>query len=98
MFTHVRVTSDEMADVAQEVAHKLNKGQGSTTVAIPLRGFSCQGHSKGYLADHEADMTFIRVLKEKLNKKITVIEVDAHINDESFAQAVCSSLFQLLEK
>lgn len=92
MFTHVRVNSEEMEEVAQVVADKLNLGQGETTVAIPLRGFSHQGHKKGHLADHEADMRFVRVLKQKLRKGIPVIEVDAHINDELFAQTVCSLL------
>ena len=95
MFTHVRVNSVEMAEVAQVVADKLNLGQGSTVVAIPLRGFSHQGHEKGHLADHEADMKFVKVLKQKLRKGVPVIEVDAHINDESFAQTVCSLLLEL---
>jgi uncharacterized protein (UPF0261 family) len=66
-------------------------------VAIPLQGFSYQGHATGHLADSEADMTFVRVLKQRLNKDIPVIEVDAHINDHSFAEAVCSLLLQLIE-
>jgi uncharacterized protein (UPF0261 family) len=97
MFTHVRVISAEMKEVAQVVADKLNIGQGSTIVAIPLRGFSYQGHTSGHLADSEADMTFVRVLKQKLQKDIPVIEVDAHINDQSFAETVCSLLFELIE-
>jgi len=97
MFTHVRVISAEMEEVAQVVADKLNIGQGSTIVAVPLRGFSYQGHASGHLADSEADMSFVRVLKQKLQMDIPLIEVDAHINDHSFAQAVCSLLFQLIE-
>lgn len=98
MFTHVRVNGDKMEEVAQTVADKLNLGQGSTVVAIPLRGFSHQGHEEGHLADHEADMRFVRVLKQKLRKGIPVIEVNAHINDESFAQAVCSLLFEFFDR
>ena len=98
MFTHVRVSDHEMREVALTVADKLNMGKGSTVVAIPLKGFSFQGHAKGYLADHEADMTFVRILKEKLKDGILVIEVDAHVNDEVFAQTVCSLLIQLIDK
>ncbi len=97
MFTHVRVTSDEMKKVAEVVANKLNQGQGLKKVAIPLQGFSHQGHAQGQLADKAADMTFVRVLKKRLNQDISVIEVDAHINDEVFAEAVCSLLLELLE-
>jgi len=98
MFTHVRVNSREMKKVAKTVADKLNRGQDFTAVAIPLQGFSFQGHAKGRLADHEADMTFVRILKEKLKDGIPVIEVDAHLNDKVFAQTVCSLLFQLFKK
>ncbi len=97
MFTHVRVTSDEMKKVAEVVAEKLNQGQGLTTVAIPLQGFSHQGHAQGLLADHAADMSFVRVLKKRLKEDISVIEVDAHINDGLFAETVCSLLLQLIE-
>ena len=97
MFTHVRVTSDEMKKVAEVVAEKLNQGQGLTTVAIPLQGFSHQGHAHGQLADHATDMTFVRVLKKRLKQDISVIEVDAHINDALFAEAVCSLLLDLIE-
>lgn len=97
MFTHVRVNANEMKDVAEIVAHRLNIGQGKTIVAIPLQGFSYQGHARGQLADHEADMTFTRVLKKRLKKDIPVIEVDAHINDKSFAEVICSRLIQLID-
>jgi uncharacterized protein (UPF0261 family) len=97
MFTHVRVNAEEMIEVAEIVAHRLNIGLGSTIVAIPLQGFSHQGHAKGHLADHDADMTFIRVLKKRLKQDIPVIEVDAHINDRSFAEDICSRLIQLID-
>lgn len=96
MFTHVRVNSSEMEEVARVVAKKLNRGQGPAAVAIPLGGFSDQGRAGGHIADNDADMKFVKTLKNRLNKNISVVEVDAHINDESFARAVCSVLFQLL--
>ena len=97
MFTHVRVNSAEMEKVAREIAAKLNRGTGTTQVALPLRGFSFQGHEKGYLADHQADMSFVRMLKQQLLPAIPVIEVDAHINDESFAEVVCTLLLQMIK-
>ena len=96
MFTHVRVSSDEMKEVADLVADKLNMSTGNTIVAIPLHGFSFQGHAGGQLADQDSDMAFVRILKEKLRKDIAVVEVAAHINDRLFAQAVCSLLLELI--
>lgn len=96
MFTHVRVNSDEMEELARVVAERLNKGQGPTAVVIPLGGFSDQGRAGGHIADPDADRAFARTLKKTLRKDISIVEVDAHINDETFARTVCSALFQLL--
>lgn len=96
MFTHVRVTTEEMREVARFVAERLNRGKGPTAVAIPLGGFSDQGREGGHIGDHESDMAFVRTLKKSLKKSIRVVEVDAHVNDEAFAQTVCSTLFELL--
>ena len=96
MFTHVRVSAAEMEIVAQEIAEKLNPGAGTTQVVIPLQGFSFQGRANGHLADHEADMTFVRLLKQQLLPTIPVVEVDAHINDELFAEVVCRQLLQMI--
>ena len=98
MFTHVRVTAGEMEVTANLVADKLNMSKGLVTVAIPVRGFSHQGKEGGSLADHDSDMTLVRVMKQRLRKDIPVVEVDAHINDTEFAQAVCSLLFQLIDR
>ncbi len=97
MFTHVRVGSDEMKAVARLAAEKLNMSTGPVTVAIPLQGFSYQGHAGGELADGESDMTFVRILKQELKKDIPVIEVEAHVNDRLFAETVCSLLLQIID-
>jgi len=96
MFTHVRVTCEEMEEVARVVAEKLNRGKGPAAVVIPLRGFSYQGRAGGHIGDHASDMIFVQTLKELLSAHIRIVEVDAHINDEAFAQASCSTLFELL--
>lgn len=98
MFTHVRITREEMRAVAQMVAEKLNKGKGPAAVVIPLRGFSDQGRTGGHIADPASDREFVQTLRKKLKKNIPIVEVDAHINDEPFARAVCSALFSLLKK
>jgi uncharacterized protein (UPF0261 family) len=63
MFTHVRVTSEEMGEVARFVAERLNRGKGPTAVAIPLGGFSDQGREGGHIGDHQSDMAFVQALK-----------------------------------
>ena len=96
MFTHVRISGEEIREVARMVAEKLNRGRGPTAVVIPLRGFSDQGRAGRPISDPASDMEFVQTLKKNINARIHIVEVDAHINDEAFAQAVCSTLLTFL--
>lgn len=95
--TLVRTTKEEMRQLAEVVASKLNKATGPTVVAIPLQGFSMY-NKKGYpMYAPEADRAFVDTLKQKLDSRIEVFEVDAHINDTAFSDKVSSILLSLLE-
>ena len=96
MFTHVRVSREQMREVARVVAQKLNRGKGPAAVVVPLRGFSDQSRPGGPISDPASDKEFVRTLRQNIAKRIRIVEVDAHINDEVFARAVCSSFFELL--
>jgi uncharacterized protein (UPF0261 family) len=96
MFTHVRISGEEIRAVARMVATKLNRARGPTAVVIPLRGFSDQGRAGRPISDPESDMEFVQTLKKNIDARIHIVEVDAHINDEAFAQAVCSTLLTFL--
>ena len=96
MFTHVRISGEEIREVARMVAEKLNRGKGPTAVVIPLQGFSDQSRAGRPISDPASDMEFVQTLKKNLNARIRIEEVDAHINDEAFAQAVCSTLLTFL--
>ena len=95
--TMVRTTKEEMVTTAKVIANKLNKAIGPTAVAIPLGGFNMYCHKGEPLYDPEADMVFIRTLKEHLKPRIKVTEVDAHINDPVFAETVVPILLEMIE-
>ncbi len=97
-FTHVRISAGGMKRVAETIAQKLDHCRAPTTVAIPMRGFSEQSRTGGALHDPEADAAFVAALKNKIRKDIRVEEIDAHINDEAFAQAACNLLKKLMNK
>ena len=96
-FTHVRVSREGMRKVAEVVAEKINPGCGLTAVVIPLKGFSDQSRPGGPIHDPEADLEFTLALKRRLNKHIRLVEVDANINDESYAACACSCLDQIMK-
>lgn len=95
--TMVRITGKEMATTARVMASKLNKAVGPTAVAIPLGGFNMYCHKGEALYDPDADMVFIKTLKEYLKPQIKVTEVDAHINDPVFAEAVVPILIEMIQ-
>ncbi len=95
--TMVRITSKEMATTARVIANKLNKAIGPTAVAIPLGGFNMYCHKGEALYDPDADMAFIETLKEHLSPQVKVTEVDAHINDPVFAEAVVPILIEMIQ-
>lgn len=96
-FTLVRLTKEEMYELGHIFAEKLNPSTGPTAVVIPLKGFSIPDCPGGVFEDREADMAFVKGLKEKLRKDIKIVEVDAHVNDAAFAEEV-AAVFNLIIK
>lgn len=86
--TAVRLNDNETRLLAETVATKLNSAKGPVKVFIPIRGFSSwDQEGKGFF-DPQVDRIFIESLKEKLTPSVMVSEIDAHINDDRFADAL----------
>ena len=82
-----RTTSEELRKIANEVARKLNKSKGPVSILIPLKGWSSLDKEGMPLFDPEADKAFIDELKRQLDHaKITLQEVDLHLNTREFAE------------
>jgi len=86
--TTLRLNQDEMRLVAEVIAEKLNRANGPVKVLIPTRGFSSWDQEGKSFYDPDADKIFIDSLKRSLHPSIMVSEIDAHINDEQFAEAI----------
>jgi uncharacterized protein (UPF0261 family) len=79
------------------VGKKLNRAVGPVKVLIPTRGFSsldCQGN---IFYDPIADRAFIDSLKSSVKQTIEVTEVDAHINDDAFADVVANEFMDIIK-
>ncbi|MGD9819880.1 MAG: Tm-1-like ATP-binding domain-containing protein [Desulfomonilaceae bacterium] len=94
----VRTSIDDMVRLARIISEKLNRSLGPTKVVIPIRGFSEADSVGAPLWDPVANQTFISELASGLNPGIGIIEVDAHINDAAFADAVVNALDQMVHK
>ncbi len=94
----LRANKDEMRQIGEAMAARLNKASGPTVVAIPAGGFSPADRPGRPLYDPEADQTFVDALKQHLKPSVRVVEVDSHINDESFAARAVDLLGQLMSR
>jgi uncharacterized protein (UPF0261 family) len=82
------LSNQELLQVADLFIDKLNQAKGPVKVIIPLQGWSgvdCRGNPT-YNPDEDRD--FVLRLKAGLRQDITVIEVDANMEDPEFATAV----------
>ena len=94
--TLVRLREDEMAELGAIFAAKANLSTGPTSVLVPKEGFSVSDVRGGPFWDPEADGAFISALLDNLDSRIRVQVIDAHINDEGFADAAVDELLALV--
>ena len=93
-----RTNSQELKEIAKEVARKLNRAKGPVIVLIPLKGWSSLDQEGMPLFDPEADKAFVDALKIHLNPKISIIELDLHLNTREFAQEAVNRFIQLCKE
>ena len=90
--TLMRTTPEECAEIGRITASKLNRASGPVTVLIPLQGVSAIDKDGGPFYSQAALDAYRSGLKEALSPTVRLIEVDAHINDDSFARAAAELL------
>lgn len=83
----VNTTAREKARTAEVIAEKLNRAKGPAAVVIPLGGVG-EFDRPGGIYDPAGLKAFRNALKRKIKPEIKVVELDAHINDKVFADAV----------
>ena len=94
--TWLRMSPDELSQVAGVFAEKLNRSLGPVRVVIPLKGWSSVDAVGNPTYDPEEDRVFIDALSAKLRPEIPVIEVDANMEDPDFAEAVTAAALEIL--
>jgi uncharacterized protein (UPF0261 family) len=95
--TLMRTTPEECAAIGRITAARLNHATGPVTVLIPLQGVSAIDKLGGPFYSPEALDAYRASLKASVSSAIKVVELDAHINDDSFARAATDLLLQSLE-
>jgi uncharacterized protein (UPF0261 family) len=92
-----RTNAQELIEIAREVAKKLNRSKGPIAVLIPLKGWSSLDKEGMPLYDPEADQAFLDELRIHLTEKISLIELDLHLNTREFAEEAVNQFMKLYE-
>ncbi len=96
-FTLVRLTPDEQLAATRFVVEKLNQATGPVSVFVPLAGGSVMDNRQGgSFWDADLNARCHQLLREGLHPRIVYHEMDAHINDDAFADAVLEEVRRIL--
>ena len=93
--TWIRLSPDELKEVAGIFAEKLNRSKGPVTVMVPLDGWSSADLPGNDTHDPAEDRLFIEVLQAKLKPEVRILEVDANMEDPEFAKAVVENALKI---
>ncbi|MCA9863379.1 MAG: Tm-1-like ATP-binding domain-containing protein [Thermomicrobiales bacterium] len=95
--TLMRTTPAENAELGAIIARKLNAATGPLALFIPLRGVSAIA-GEGQVFHHPAaDAALLGALREHLRPEVEVHELDLHINDPAFAEAMARRFDELYQ-
>ena len=92
---NVKTSRAEMSKVGKVMAERLNQAKGNTEILIPLKGSSIYGSKGGPLYDPVGGALLLKALKQNLDPKIPLREIDAHINDPEFADTCVNRFLHL---
>lgn len=95
---NLKTSKEEMADIGQAMAERLNLATAPVVVLIPTEGWSVYGSKGQPFYDPESNQAFISSLKKYLKSDIKIKEISAHINDPMFADQCVEVLLSLAQK
>lgn len=95
--TLMRTNKEENSQLGKSLARKVNQSTAPAAILVPLKGISQIGIASGVFHQPEADKVLFEAIKKHTAEHIPVVEVDASINDEVFAEQAVQILLGLLQ-
>ena len=93
----MRTTPQENAEVGRKIATKLNEATGPTALFLPLRGVSMIDAEGGPFWSPEADAALFEAIRATVDRsRVELVELDLHVNDPAFADAMAARLLEML--
>ena len=97
--TLMRTTPDECREIGGIIGDKLNAATGPTVLFMPLRGVSAIATEGQVFHDADADRALFDTIRAIVDPaKVEVHEVEADVNDPTFALAMANRLHELISE
>ncbi|MFN9774082.1 MAG: Tm-1-like ATP-binding domain-containing protein, partial [Burkholderiales bacterium] len=84
----VTATADERRRVAHAIGERLGAAAGPTAFVLPLRGVQQWDREGEPLRDAAGIAAFVEAARDAVRPPVECVEVDAHVNDPAFCEAV----------
>lgn len=97
--TLMRTNVEENAELGRIIASKVNMARGKAAVYIPLRGVSALDAAGQPFDWPEARKALFDALRENIDRDaVELVELDLHLNDPAFAEAMADKLLSFLKE
>ena len=93
--TLMRTTKDENARMGAEIGAKLARARGPAALFLPARGVSAIDRAGEPFDDPAARHALFEAARESAGD-VPVVELDLHVNDPAFAEALADRLIELM--
>ncbi|MBN2123490.1 MAG: Tm-1-like ATP-binding domain-containing protein [Deltaproteobacteria bacterium] len=93
----IRLNKEETLVLAGQMTERLKGNPSTLKILNPRNGWSEADRPGGPLHDPEINALFIDRLREGLDQRIAIEELDCHINDPAFARRASSLMHQMLQ-
>ncbi len=93
----IRLNIEETTILADQLVQKLNRDPSQVKVLIPTDGWSEADREGGPLYDPDISNVLTARLKDTLDSRIEVIQVDHHINDSEFAAVAANLMNEMIQ-
>lgn len=95
--TLMRTNPAECRKLGAVLASKVNAYAGPVSVLLPLRAVSIISAKGQPFHEPKADQALFEAIREELDPRIPLIEMDVAINEPTFAEACASELLRLMQ-
>jgi uncharacterized protein (UPF0261 family) len=95
--TLMRTTVEENRKLGEEIGRKASAATGPTCIMIPLKGVSAIDQTGKAFDDPAARLALYDGIRAT-HENVELVELDNHINDDTFAESIAEKLLNLIRK